>query len=1060
MKRMIMQTSFVCCLVAMFSIAAYGQERNSTSSSDTETSGKEDTTFVQPIQTATSTHSLFPVIPTSPQAEAIGRYGEYGVNYSTGTPDISIPLHEINHYGYKIPVSLRYYPHVLKPGYNYDVFGLGWGLSVNSCISRTIEFVPDEKNGFQLQTNKLNDYLTASMTIDGYQKYDYNYDKFTATLPDGSSFDFVIQKEGSGLTYMVSDDRQVKISCSYNTSNIQSFTVIDESGITYTFAGGDAPYWMGFLYNDSYVSWRLTQIDLPHSTEPIVFNYAYTIQSVAHGTFYENALLFQSGYNFSPPPYETASTVQVRNVAETPLTAYKMKLLSSISYGRSQLLLTYSNTNATSSHNYVTRIEVKDNSQLVRRIDLGMTTMPFYIPGAPTEGYSLAKLTSLTIKGSNETTPSLVYGFSYQSNASVFNSLDHWGYLKTGSTSNGVANLNMFVEFDCNDATSQLMSSVAQKITKLSTDLTPFDKVKLSRTTANIREPATPQQHGVLSRITYPTGGYTLFEFENHRFLSSTDANGNYIHDSYKKVVATAAGFRIRKITNYSAAGEMAGLKLFRYGKPYSQAANDNIHFTTPYITNANFHTGVGEAVVDPNILTYCKSAGVYCYDIPDFFPLRNMILGLNANGVSASFSNPFRLLPYTNVSWIWETVFSASNFRRLVDGRNPVLYPYVTVYYGEVEDNLSYVPGNTTGKTSYEYDVYEDSPYGYSFFERLYQSSDGHYMYYEPKKYHYGRLKTKSDYIVNENRFYMLQSETYSWNYSFSYLFDYFFYNPYVDNLYPGQSIWVGTYFKTKRYYLGRARLASKRQDTYQIGASPVTIQESYGYNNRNQLSNKYVTNSKGTTYVTSYEYPQSNSANSVFQEMATANIISPVVAETVSLSSTTGTKVSGHKIDYGTFPPNGIYMPSQLHELRTATSSYMPKEQVLSYTKYGKPEEVLGVDGVYTTYLWSYNQRYLVAEIKNARYSQVSNLSGVSSVLASSGPTDASIVSMGNTLRNNLKNAMVTIFTHKPLVGVTSMTDPKGLTIYYEYDPLGRLIRTYEAAGTIQSFQYNYKQ
>ena len=48
-------------------------------------------------------------------------------------------------------------------------------------------------------------------------------------------------------------------------------------------------------------------------------------------------------------------------------------------------------------------------------------------------------------------------------------------------------------------------------------------------------------------------------------------------------------------------------------------------------------------------------------------------------------------------------------------------------------------------------------------------------------------------------------------------------------------------------------------------------------------------------------------------------------------------------------------------------------------------------------------------------------------------------------------LSGAMVTTFTYDPLVGVTSTTDPKGRTTYYEYDGLGRLKRTVDAGGNV---------
>ena len=59
-----------------------------------------------------------------------------------------------------------------------------------------------------------------------------------------------------------------------------------------------------------------------------------------------------------------------------------------------------------------------------------------------------------------------------------------------------------------------------------------------------------------------------------------------------------------------------------------------------------------------------------------------------------------------------------------------------------------------------------------------------------------------------------------------------------------------------------------------------------------------------------------------------------------------------------------------------------------------------------------------------------------------------------------NLLENAMVTTYTYDPLIGVTSMTDPKGYTIYYEYDEFNRLKQVKDAEGKILSKnEYHYK-
>lgn len=55
---------------------------------------------------------------------------------------------------------------------------------------------------------------------------------------------------------------------------------------------------------------------------------------------------------------------------------------------------------------------------------------------------------------------------------------------------------------------------------------------------------------------------------------------------------------------------------------------------------------------------------------------------------------------------------------------------------------------------------------------------------------------------------------------------------------------------------------------------------------------------------------------------------------------------------------------------------------------------------------------------------------------------------------------DAQMTTYTYRPLVGMTSMTDAKGMTTYYEYDGFQRLKSIKDAEGNIlKNYEYHYK-
>ncbi|MEO1030302.1 MAG: RHS repeat domain-containing protein [Bacteroidota bacterium] len=136
--------------------------------------------------------------------------------------------------------------------------------------------------------------------------------------------------------------------------------------------------------------------------------------------------------------------------------------------------------------------------------------------------------------------------------------------------------------------------------------------------------------------------------------------------------------------------------------------------------------------------------------------------------------------------------------------------------------------------------------------------------------------------------------------------------------------------------------------------------------------------------------------------------------------------------------------------------------------YDSDGNVLQVSKADGMDITYIYGYHNTLPVAKIENATYAQVS--SHVANIQSKSDLDDDNCQDSGscdeknlrtalNALRTAFPDAMVTTYTYDPLIGITSMTDPKGYTVYYEYDGLNRLVRVKDEDGNVMSEnKYHY--
>jgi YD repeat-containing protein len=139
--------------------------------------------------------------------------------------------------------------------------------------------------------------------------------------------------------------------------------------------------------------------------------------------------------------------------------------------------------------------------------------------------------------------------------------------------------------------------------------------------------------------------------------------------------------------------------------------------------------------------------------------------------------------------------------------------------------------------------------------------------------------------------------------------------------------------------------------------------------------------------------------------------------------------------------------------------TNPYQLRTTFYDYDTYGNPLEVGQSSGQHTSYLWGYGNQLPVAKVDNASYSELTGTGIVLSTINSAATDDQTMRNELNKLRT-LSNSFATTYTYAPLIGLTSETDPKGYTIYYEYDDFNRLEYIRDAEGKILSkHEYHYK-
>lgn len=106
------------------------------------------TVLISATGRAQNAPSLKVVSPPAPEVSALGKFGLVPVNYSTGVPDISIPVYTVKDGTLTFPISLKYHAGGIKVKEDASEVGLGWALSAGGSIVSVVRGEPDLPSGF------------------------------------------------------------------------------------------------------------------------------------------------------------------------------------------------------------------------------------------------------------------------------------------------------------------------------------------------------------------------------------------------------------------------------------------------------------------------------------------------------------------------------------------------------------------------------------------------------------------------------------------------------------------------------------------------------------------------------------------------------------------------------------------------------------------------------------------------------------------------------------------------------------------------------------------------
>jgi len=1001
-------------------------------------------------------------ISPSGDAAALGRYCEYPVDISTGVPSIQIPIYNIQVNDIELPISISYHASGNKVDDISSVVGLGWALNAGGCISRTVKSEADKDpvqhdylTREQIDNNALSDRNCILYGLEGQKNLESDIYSYSFNGHQGQF------RYDSDNKLVLSSYEDIKISGGPATG----YSILTPDGTKYIFSDGDEVRTMYKTYKNS---WYLNKI-ISANSDTITLTY-----NIDQPWKNDRSVSFMCNQN-SPNNWIFISYID----------NLKIQYLDNIKYKNGSVKFNYISDRKDMRSRRLTSIDVADyNATIIKKINLAQTY--FVSDGLPADQskelefryYYRLKLDNVNIVNPINFVDNQLYRFEYNVTKlpPYFNYLnitprsyysqDYWGYY------NGALNFHLIpVASPCGGDPANRSSNgyymqacILNKIFYPTGGKTEYEyEPNTSRGNVTLvgglrinaiksfadNLSTTPS---LVKSYTYDNGGWTSnwwsdMMVDKWRFVNMADG----ISPTYSSTPIGPTTFCGGPIVLYGTVNEFSGTSM-QTKTEYNYEVETELQYSVRSSLDYCFNGGIPQIIYSGGYpgpqLQHHRFTHYWKDNSWRSGQLSSRIIYKNVNGEYAPVEEVHNTwTPYQvkdNIVGLVLVPLHPNNYSCSPSGNADCMYQYFNILTETGVKKLTktsekfYTDNGIVEKiTNYEYDMLKN-PLGHGFITKM----------------------TFTDNIG------IIQTKT------FKYPVDY-------------PSTTITNTCEVNRQACLTAAVTKRDQMLAQC----------------NQIPDASARATCTGHYTSTYDYEVAQCQNNynncslsdqqIITEMQNKNMINVVIEEQNSQTKNSIKTLTGGIVNKFR-KENSLIVPSEKYSLEInnpssdLTASYINASgalvfhpnysKKLTYDKYDAKGNTLQYhlsDNISTCFIWSYNGSMPVAKGDNVTYdilnaaviaAGATNMetfwSGFNNIA-----TDAALQTtwknFNTALRSNasLANAQVTTYTYSPLVGMTSQTDPNGVTTYFEYDGFGRLKNVKDKDQNIlKNNQYHY--